>query len=295
MMKLILILTTFLLATVSYATPQDSIGNKVIDGKRYLMHKVVKGDGVYGLAKKYTVPASAIFAANEGSEKSIKIGQVLLIPRQSGVVNQTPKTNQLPNKEDKIYHTVVKGNTLSAIARQYNTTIEQIKSLNQLSNENIQLGQKLLVYSNKTNPTAPTVNTPNPKQTNNNDNVVVNVPKTTVEENTINDVPKTEEKQDVEKVVNKYTTIDGDEITESGIAIISNEGELYQERSFILHPTAKVGTIVMITNPDNNNAVFARVVGTCSVKEGIVLKMSKTVAHKLGISNDTQVKVSYAK
>jgi LysM repeat protein len=292
-MKLILILNAFLMSTIAYAMPQDSIGTKMIDGKRYVLHKVVKGDGVFGLAKKYKVSANEIFAANEGSEKSIKIDQVLLIPRQNGLVNNTPSTTKPAAKDEKLYHTVAKGNTLSAIARQYNTTVEQIKNLNQLPNENIQLGQKLLVYSGQTTPQTPKVETP--KTTPNNNNVVVEAEKPNQEQNVVVDVAKTEEKQDTEKVVNKYTTIDGDEITESGIAVISSEGDLYQERSFILHPTAKVGTIVMITNPDNNNAVFARVVGTCSVKQGIVLKMSKTVAHKLGISNDTQVKVSYAK
>jgi LysM repeat protein len=292
-MKLILILSSFLFATVSYAMAQDSIGTKVIDGKRYVLHKVVKGDGVYGLAKKYAVPAAEIFAANEGSEKSIKIDQVLLIPRKNGLVNNSPNTAKPASKDEKLYHTVVKGNTLSAIARQYKTTVEQIKSLNQLSNENIQLGQKLLVYSGQSSPQTPKAETT--KTTQNNNIAVVDTEKSKQEENVVVDVAKTEEKQDTEKVVNKYTTIDGDEVTESGIAVISSEGELYQDRSFILHPTAKVGTIVMITNPDNNNAVFARVVGTCSVKQGIVLKMSKTVAHKLGINNDTQVKVSYAK
>lgn len=84
-------------------------------------------------------------------------------------------------------------------------------------------------------------------------------------------------------------------MTENGKAVISSEGELYQERSFILHPSAKVGTIVMITNPSNNNAVFARVIGNCAPIDGAVLKMSKTVAMKLGVNNDLNVKVSYAK
>jgi rare lipoprotein A (peptidoglycan hydrolase) len=110
-------------------------------------------------------------------------------------------------------------------------------------------------------------------------------------------VPKAEVEQTLnsEAIQNKYTTTDGDEVTENGKAVISSEGELYQERSFILHPSAKVGTIVMITNPSNNNAVFARVIGNCAPIDGAVLKMSKTVAMKLGVSNDLNVKVSYAK
>lgn len=96
-------------------------------------------------------------------------------------------------------------------------------------------------------------------------------------------------------VTNTYAVEDGDEITEDGLAIISTEGELNQDRSFILHPTAKIGTIIMITNPVNNNAVFARVVGTCKPSSGCILKMSKTVADKLGITEDTKVKINYAR
>lgn len=92
-----------------------------------------------------------------------------------------------------------------------------------------------------------------------------------------------------------YSVDDGDEVNESGLAVISSEGDLGQERSFILHPTAKVGTIVMITNTANNNSVFARVIGNCKLDNGCVLKMSKTVAMKLGVTESITVKVSYAK
>ena len=98
-----------------------------------------------------------------------------------------------------------------------------------------------------------------------------------------------------EKFIELFAVDDGDEVNESGLAVISSDGDLSQERSFVLHPTAKVGTIVMITNAANNNSVFARVIGNCKMDNGCVLKMSKTVAMKLGVSENIEVKVSYAK
>ncbi|MEZ4804039.1 MAG: hypothetical protein R2852_00740 [Bacteroidia bacterium] len=62
-----------------------------------------------------------------------------------------------------------------------------------------------------------------------------------------------------------------------------------------MHPKAKVGTIVMITNPENNNTVFARVIANSKADNTSILKMSKSVASKLGVSENTEVKVSYAK
>ncbi|MEZ4804041.1 MAG: LysM peptidoglycan-binding domain-containing protein [Bacteroidia bacterium] len=61
--------------------PQDSIGTKTIDGQLYILHKVSKGEGVYGISRKYGVTASAIYESNEGSEQNILIDQILLIPK----------------------------------------------------------------------------------------------------------------------------------------------------------------------------------------------------------------------
>src|SRR5215216_5086474 len=80
-MKTFFISCLFLASSAVFAMPQDSIGVKTVAGQRYIMHKVSKGDGVYSLSRKYGVPASDIFAANEGSDKTIKLGQVLLIPK----------------------------------------------------------------------------------------------------------------------------------------------------------------------------------------------------------------------
>ena len=43
------------------------------------------------------------------------------------------------------YHLVTRGESLYSIAKKYNTTINKIKSLNNLSNSKIKAGQKLKV------------------------------------------------------------------------------------------------------------------------------------------------------
>lgn len=311
-MKKFLFLCFLAFTANAFASPQDSIGVKVIDGKTYIMHKVTKGEGVYGIGKKYGVPASEIFAANPGSEQSIKIDQVLLIPKKvsgptSGNAGGNAGTTTTTRKE-KVYHVVSSGQTLSAIARQYNTSVSDIKNWNNLSSDNIRLGQKLVVgektitvntpkptYTEVKPPVDPTPEEPKP-ETKTTPLPSVQAPPAT--SNNVVVAPKVQDKPMDDKageVKNTYSTDDGDEINESGIAVISSEGELSQERSFILHPSAKIGTIVMITNPANNSTVFARVVGNCKAENGIILKMSKTVANKLGVSDSSQVKLSYAK
>lgn len=311
-MKSIFTFFLCLLAITAYSMPQDSIGTKTIDGQLYILHKVSKGEGVYGISKKYGVTASAIYESNEGSEQNILIDQVLLIPKGKATASTVKVANTSTTKIEKKYHTVSKGQTLSSIARKYNTSVSEIKSLNNLSSDNIMLGQKLIVEETKIAVSTPKPKLAEPKPVEAVKEEVV-IAKQTEKPNsnwsnaeTISNsnqknvvVPNTAEvTAEVEKnqsVKTKYSTDDGDEISEKGLAIISTDGELSQDRSFIMHPKAKVGTIVMITNPENNNTVFARVIANSKADNSGILKMSKSVASKLGVSENTEVKVSYAK
>lgn len=318
--KTIGVILALFLGLNTFAMKQDSIGMKNINGKKYVMHKVSKGEGVYGIAKKYNTSATEIYAANEGADKGIKIDQVILIPRgESGIGASGKGTGNVPTntevkttKKEKVYHTVSSGQTLSAIAKKFNTSISQIKTWNNLKSDNINLGQKLIVGektititkpaikpSNETKPDAVEVEiipdlTMEVEKTEKTTTVVeAQVDKTAeIIPAKVEEMPKAKE---VLPVQSNYKVDDGDEVTEKGIANISSEGELSQDRSFILHPTAKIGTIMMITNPTNNSAVFVRVVGTCKTSNGIILKMSNSVAEKLGVNNNAEVSISYAK
>ena len=49
------------------------------------------------------------------------------------------------SQPNQLKHTVVSGNTLSGIARQYNTTVQRIRDLNRLTSDVIRIGQVLIV------------------------------------------------------------------------------------------------------------------------------------------------------
>ncbi|MDI1233716.1 MAG: LysM peptidoglycan-binding domain-containing protein [bacterium] len=313
MLKIFIGLFAFI-SVNTFALPTDSIGMKTVNGKKYIMHKVTRGEGIYGISKKYGVSSADVFAANEGSSNGIKIDQVLLIPSNSTSTTSTTAstaTVTTVKKVEKKYHVVESGQTLSLIARKYNKTVDEIQKLNNLKSTNIQLGQKLIVGETVTNVQQTAQVKPTPKAVVVEDETPEIAEDTKKEPNTTpkpiptapENVVVVTDKMIADKNNNKpdpmvtktYSVEDGDEVSEDGMAIISTEGELNADRSFILHPTAKIGTIVMITNPVNNNAVFARVVGTCKPGNGVILKMSKTVADKLGISEDTKVKINYAR
>jgi hypothetical protein len=88
------------------------------------------------------------------------------------------------------------------------------------------------------------------------------------------------------------------DVNEEGKAMLSDKEGLDQSRNFIMHPTARVGTIVMLTNPSNNVRVFARVVGNYRAADhpGAAVQVTKVVANTLsGGSAEFPVKINYAR
>ncbi|MBC7425795.1 MAG: LysM peptidoglycan-binding domain-containing protein [Bacteroidia bacterium] len=329
-MKKLFFLVSFSFCLSAFANPLDSIGVKKENGKTFVLHKISKGEGVYGIGRKYGVNAEDIFAANPGSKEGIQAGTVLMIPVKwnSATTSSTTTTAQNSGtttpvitpansgsagfKTEKKYHKVEKGQTLSFIAKKYNVSIDKIKSMNNLKSDNINLGQKLVVGETKVplpgNISVPEVvelkevetSTVTPEKTETKyttttePNEAVNVVVDQKNVKRLEATPVGETTVQTSKPVTASVIDDGDEITETGSAKVSSEGELAQERNFIIHPKAKVGTIVMITNTENNKAVFARVVANYKPDSGNIVKMSRTVADKLGLDSDSQVKINYA-
>jgi membrane-bound lytic murein transglycosylase D len=106
-----------------------------ITGKNYIYHKIKKGETLSQIAEKYKVSIASIRSLNDISGNKIVAGKTLKISRSESA------TEQLKNG----YHIVVKGESLYSISKKYNTTVQKLKSLNNLSNSKIKIGQKLKV------------------------------------------------------------------------------------------------------------------------------------------------------
>ncbi len=94
---------------------------------------VKSGDSLYSIAKNYGISVDELKAINNKGSNMLAIGEKLLIPSGSGSTN------------NGIYHTVVAGDNLYALARRYNTTVDNIKRLNHLSSNNLSIGMILRV------------------------------------------------------------------------------------------------------------------------------------------------------
>ena len=104
-------------------------------------YTVKNGDNLYAIAKRYNTSASAIMMLNNLPNTNLSIGQKLKIPATSTVTPTKPTT---PSSGGTTY-TVKNGDNLYAIARRYNTTVDAIKRKNNLTSNNLQIGQKLLI------------------------------------------------------------------------------------------------------------------------------------------------------
>lgn len=87
-------------------------------------------DTLYQIAKNNNTTVDAIKKLNNLSSNTLTIGQTLLIP--------------LP-KEEYIIYTVIKGDSLYQIARKNNTTVDEIKKLNNLTTNTLTIGQELKI------------------------------------------------------------------------------------------------------------------------------------------------------
>jgi LysM repeat protein len=110
-------------------------------------YAIQKGDTYYSIGKKFGVSMQAIKDANPGVEPTrLQLGQVINIPSPAPArVEAAPAT---PSGEQ--VYTVVSGDTLSKIAKQYGTTWQAIMELNNLPTTSIKVGDKLRIPA--TNP-----------------------------------------------------------------------------------------------------------------------------------------------
>ena len=115
-----------------------SIGQKLIISRGSNVpnnvYVVKKGDTLWSIANNFNVSVNDLKNANNKSNNSLSIGEQLIIPGKNTSENVST-----------IIYTVKSGDNLYSIARRYNVTVNEIKSLNNLSSNLLSIGQKLSI------------------------------------------------------------------------------------------------------------------------------------------------------
>ena len=138
---LIICLSCLVSPSATLANAMDSLRIETRDGSNYIVHKVDKGETLYSLARRYKVSVSKIQKANK-SNSGLAIGQILYVP-YSGSIPHSPSLTSSGRT-----HAVKPGETLYSISRAYSISVTDIRNWNNLTSNNLEIGQ-ILVVSNK--------------------------------------------------------------------------------------------------------------------------------------------------
>jgi len=121
------------------------------NGYKLIDHKVVKGEYLAIISRKYAVSIDSIKVWNKMTTEVVYIDQVLKI-KVAGAYKETnnqtlnQNTNNSNQSSATKYHTIKKGDTLWALAQKYNTSVDTLKKWNKLYNgKTIYIGMKLIV------------------------------------------------------------------------------------------------------------------------------------------------------
>ena len=101
-------------------------------------YTVKAGDTLYAIARKFNTTVDKLKAINNLTTSALSIGQILKV---------TPDNNV----SDEEYYIVKSGDSLYKIANMFNTTVNELKSLNNLSSSLLSIGQRLRIPVSFTN------------------------------------------------------------------------------------------------------------------------------------------------
>ena len=122
-------------------------------------YKVVSGDTLYGISKKFNMTVDDIKNLNGLTSNNLSVGQLLKVrvPGQTG----TPQPSiPSPVQSSTATYRVVSGDTLFGIARKFSMTVDELKALNGLVSNNLSVGQMLKVRGQGSGTTPPPPVTP---------------------------------------------------------------------------------------------------------------------------------------
>jgi LysM repeat protein len=220
-----------------------------------ITHKVTAKETLYSISRQYDVSVDDLKNWNNLKDNSLNVGQDLII-RKNGKT-QLAKVPEM--KSVRGVHTVTEKETLFSISKMYGASIEQLKTWNNLTSDEVKPGQTIFVLQ----PMYSTQNTTQPNEV----KQTVQLTKPTNQDIKISE-----------------SVIGSEEIHEKGAAELI-EGTDGNRKYLAQHKTAKAGTIMKVRNEATNREVFVRVIGPLNSEGNTVIKVSKSAFDRLGATD----------
>jgi LysM repeat protein len=289
--KSILFLILAAIAVSVQSKPLDSLRIEIVNGKRFIIHKVEKGQGLYAIARRYNIDVQKIIEANATKSEKINIGDLLSIPLlpidsfistfdlkpiHSNLIKQTKtfkdsalkKTENITIDESHANadtkendrtktHIVSQGETINKIAQKYKITPQLISKWNGLKSNKLEPGQILIIDGSMVIKPFEKWNTPNSISS---------------------------------KFLNSSLQITNDNfVEETGFVISQND-------SFNMHRNAPIGSLLLVTNLENGKQCYVRINKNFTTKtKDPILHLKNSDFNKL--KSDTSVcriKIQYS-
>lgn len=116
---------------------------------QYSTYIVQSGDSLYKIANKFGMTVDQLMAINNLETTSLSVGQVLKVNSGGGSSSGIPLGSSCYGEGYKepsyVTYTVKRGDNLYSIARKYNTSVDNLIELNNLSSNNLSIGQVLKI------------------------------------------------------------------------------------------------------------------------------------------------------
>jgi peptidoglycan endopeptidase LytF len=248
----------------------EKAGGEEVDNTS-IEHTIKAKENLNLIAEKYGTTVEEIKRLNGLTSNNLRIGQVLKIKGENKNVTTEPitpiVTMPVPKTQVKqevttnvadgnLEHIVLAGETIYSIASKYNQTTYQLKTANNLTSNEVSVGQKLIIKGPRS------VAASNGEEETGNGN--------TIKDPSLRGAPSS------------YGII---QIEEKGRGVWIADPDLDPTKMLVLHRTAPVGTIIKVTNPMSNRSAFAKVVGKFTENEStkdVIIVMTKAVADAVG-------------
>lgn len=107
-----------------------------ITGETYT---VKSGDTLYGIANRFGLTVNELKQMNNLTTNTLSVGQVLKV--KSTISNNDEDENK--------YYIVKSGDSLYQIANRFGTTVDELKRINNLTNNLLSIGQRLIIPTQK--------------------------------------------------------------------------------------------------------------------------------------------------